>query len=77
MVPGNNFFDGYFPFRKLPTCKNVQITEITSSLPILGQYLLSQVTPAIQEKGLDFILKCLSQIFGSELVCAFFRDTNS
>ena len=29
MVLGNNFFDGYFPFRKFPTCKNVQITEIT------------------------------------------------
>ena len=32
VVPGNNFFDGYFPFRKLPTCKNVQITEITFRL---------------------------------------------
>ena len=66
-----------FPSGNFLHAKMYRLHRLLSHCPYLDNTLLSQVTSAMQEKGIDFILKCLSQIFGSELVCAFFRDTNS
>lgn len=75
VTPGNaSLMDTLNLEGKLPKQKKVQIIE--SYCPYLDNNL-SQVFAAMWAKGIDFIVRCHSQLFGSELICAFFRDTKS